>query len=324
MSRTLYRLSLHTSSRSHRGLTLVELLVVIAIIGALVSLLLPAVQAARESARRTQCQNNIRQLALGVLNYADSHEENFPSLWQTDNIDPWENFSWRVSVLPYLESSPLYDSIDTSQQPLAAANRQAIQTVISYFQCPSTPTAPRTLTSLGWENNVEAGACDYSAIHDVSNDESETPLAAVWRSKADNEDGQFGDGVGGPAFNNVDRTSPQLRTMYGRLSMIEDGLANTAMLVEQAGKPLHYNQARLAEELDVPSEGAWATAEFSSFYAAGINHDNFKGIYGFHRGAIVAMCDASVQVFAENMEVEVITALLSRNGDEIIDTADWR
>ncbi|MEM8944997.1 MAG: DUF1559 domain-containing protein [Planctomycetota bacterium] len=306
------------------GLTLVELLVVIAIIGVLVSLLLPAVQAARESARRTQCQNNVRQIALSVLNYADTHDGNLPALWQTDEINPWENFGWRVDVLPFIESSPLYDSLETTQPPLATINRQAIRTVLPYFQCPSTPSALRSLPSIGWENDVDAGACDYSAIHDVSNDFSETPLPGAWRSKATSEAIEGTDAAGTPQFTEVDRTNPQLRTKYGKLKMIEDGLANTALLVEQAGKPMLYDENRIGEEIDPPGEGAWATADFSSFYASGINRDNLKGIYSFHGGAIVAMCDASVHYFSADMEVEVVTALLSRNGDEIINANDWR
>ena len=122
---------------------------------------------------------------------------------------------------------------------------------------------------------------------------------------------------------NIDRISPTLRITAGKFNMVADGLSRTALLAEQAGKPLHYNRARIAEIIS-PREGAWATADFSSFYAAGINRDNLTGIYGFHTGAVVAMCDASVHLFSEDMEPEVVTALLSRNGDEIINTKDWQ
>ena len=84
--------------------TLVELLVVIAIIGVLVALLLPAVQSAREAARRTQCSNNLKQLGLGVTQYADTFRGAFPvgsyaCCWGT----------WQVAMLPYIEQKPLYD-----------------------------------------------------------------------------------------------------------------------------------------------------------------------------------------------------------------------
>jgi prepilin-type N-terminal cleavage/methylation domain-containing protein len=91
-------------SRLRRGFTLVELLVVIAIIGVLVSLLLPAVQSAREAARRTQCTNNLKQLALGTHNYCDVYAGVFPvgeyaCCWGT----------WLVGLLPYVEQKALYD-----------------------------------------------------------------------------------------------------------------------------------------------------------------------------------------------------------------------
>ena len=308
------------------GFTLVELLVVIAIIGTLVSLLLPVVQAAREASRRSTCQNNLRQIALGVINYSDTHKEKLPPLWKTDSPEPWENFSWRVDVLPYLESSPLYDSIQTNQPPLATVNRGAISARPSYFQCPSTPESPRIINSLGppdpSNNDITLGACDYTAIHDVANNEGETSIAAAWRSAEED----LIDGLTNPGSIdniNIDRISPTLRITAGKFNMVADGLSRTALLAEQAGKPLHYNRARIAEIIS-PREGAWATADFSSFYAAGINRDNLTGIYGFHTGAVVAMCDASVHLFSEDMEPEVVTALLSRNGDEIINTKDWQ
>src|SRR5437773_9621134 len=87
-----------------RGFTLVELLVVIAIIGVLVALLLPAVQVARESARRAQCSNNLRQVGLAMTQYADTYKQSFPvgeysCCWGT----------WLVALLPYIEQKSLYD-----------------------------------------------------------------------------------------------------------------------------------------------------------------------------------------------------------------------
>lgn len=320
-----------TANRRHRAFTLVELLVVIAIIGVLLALMLPAVQAARESARQVSCRNNLRQIALGVLQYTETHEGDLPSLWRADYdntwafIEPWEYFSWRVEVLPHLELTPLHDALQMSSTPLANVNRSSVAKQVPLFQCSSTPSTPRIIESLGpvglGPQDVQLGASDYSAIHDVASQFEDERLPAMWRSLAQSEveegDGAFPAGVGG------DRTSPAIRQKNGKLSMTEDGLANTALLVEQAGKPQHYDRRRVAEHASL-SEGAWATAEFSSFYAAGINVDNQTGIYGFHPGALVAMGDASVHMFSEDMEVEVITALLSRNGDEIISAEDWQ
>ncbi|MFM9068057.1 MAG: DUF1559 domain-containing protein [Planctomycetota bacterium] len=93
------------------GFTLVELLVVIAIIGILVALLLPAVQAAREAARRTQCLNNLKQLGLALHNYHDSRRS-FPA-GASPNVTA---FNWRVAIWPFMEQQSLFDQCDTAWQ----------------------------------------------------------------------------------------------------------------------------------------------------------------------------------------------------------------
>lgn len=298
-----------------------EMLVVIAIIGVLVSLLLPAIQAARESARKQQCQNNLRQIALSVLNYADTTNDELPALWHTDRPEPWENFAWRADVLPYLESSPAWSKLQLDLPPLAAVNLPVARMRLAFFQCPTTPSTPRWVRSLGTPDfgyeNVEAGACDYTAVYDVANSELGVPLPGAWQIADEIE-------VDGLAPVDVpdDRFNPFVRTRASRLSLIGDGMSNTVLVVEQAGKPLQYNRVRVPTVVP-PIEGAWATAEFSSYYAAGINVDNLSGVYGFHNGAMAAMCDASVHLLAEETEPEIVTALLSRNGDEIFDARDW-
>lgn len=122
----------------NKGFTLVELLVVIAIIGLLVALLLPAVNAAREAARRTQCKNNIRQLGLATLNYESSFRTLPPSAKvDTSASTTGNNVSWGVHgrILPFVEESALYDKIDTE---IAWDFQTAIDGLrIPIFQCPS-------------------------------------------------------------------------------------------------------------------------------------------------------------------------------------------
>ncbi len=153
------------STRRRIGFTLVELLVVIAIIGILVALLLPAVQAAREAARRMSCGNNLKQIALAVHNYHDTYKT-FPPLrgGQLTNNIPYPNnaypgcpgwinstgFSWRVLILPFVEQQPLYDTINFSSnmhtcyavQPWFTGPRNPRTVRISAYECPSeaTPT----------------------------------------------------------------------------------------------------------------------------------------------------------------------------------------
>ena len=136
------------SMHPRRGFTLIELLVVIAIIGVLIALLLPAVQSARESARRTQCLNNLKQLGLAVQNYATQFgvlpaqtTENTTVIAGATNVQWWT--SWTASLLPHLEQQPLYNALNFNapmlemSPPLSGANTTVALTTISTLLCPS-------------------------------------------------------------------------------------------------------------------------------------------------------------------------------------------
>ena len=124
------------------GFTLIELLVVIAIIGVLVALLLPAVQMAREAARRTQCTNNLKQIGIALHGYHDVHNT-FPSGgWIAVSGQPATqnmNTGWSASVLPWLEQRPLFDSLNLSVVYDNPANSTATYTVLQVYLCPSEP-----------------------------------------------------------------------------------------------------------------------------------------------------------------------------------------
>ena len=145
-------------SRQHRsqvragsptGFTLVELLVVIAIIGVLVALLLPAVQAAREAARRSQCTNNLKQLALALHNYHDTHGSfpagaihNYgPSLQHpglpTRVTNPDWTCSWVTQLLPFFEQGPLHDQYDFRLPMSDPVNQAVVSTPLNNMRCPS-------------------------------------------------------------------------------------------------------------------------------------------------------------------------------------------
>jgi prepilin-type N-terminal cleavage/methylation domain-containing protein/prepilin-type processing-associated H-X9-DG protein len=124
------------------GFTLVELLVVIAIIGVLVALLLPAVQAAREAARRSRCVNNLKQLALGLHNFHDANKK-FPSgSYCSPSLQPYRCHNWFGKTLPYFEETATYDQLDFELPTDAAPNRNTIlERIISIEICPSDPDA---------------------------------------------------------------------------------------------------------------------------------------------------------------------------------------
>lgn len=143
-----------------RAFTLVELLVVIAIIGILVALLLPAVQMAREAARRMSCSNNLKQIGIALHNYHDTHKS-FPGY-----RSPFGQWSWQTTILPFVEETALYDKLDVTNNKFSQAVdgtagtdvKDAIGIVIEGYRCPSTD-APEVYERDG----VKYGVSSYAA-----------------------------------------------------------------------------------------------------------------------------------------------------------------
>jgi len=150
------------------GFTLVELLVVIAIIGILIAMLLPAVQAVRESARRIQCSNNLKQIALGTLNYESAHG-GFPvnQVGHGESRGLGGHYSWLVSVLPFVEQENLHSQFDFSVNngdgqsfvmSESHPNALAASTEVPLFLCPSDTAGDNSI----WLGSANPASSSYA------------------------------------------------------------------------------------------------------------------------------------------------------------------
>jgi prepilin-type N-terminal cleavage/methylation domain-containing protein/prepilin-type processing-associated H-X9-DG protein len=280
-----------------RGFTLIELLVVVTIFAVLIALLLPAVQAAREAARRAQCVNNLKQLALATANY---HEVN---LMLPGSSYAAANLGQFVRLLPYLEQNSLYNAANFSRHVLFAENITLAGLAIGALVCPSdigSSSAP--IEALQWRG-VPPGAwrqC-YSSYGCST---------GTWALILDNRDDQFAQRYAN--LNGVIFMESKVR-----LTEITDGTSNTLLFAESAHGVL-TNDAMISSGLTNPPSrfqwwqlGHFAGPQVETFYPPNA-YKKFGSVMGnyawrnpasFHPGGVnVALCDGSVRFIKETID----------------------
>ncbi|MEK6259840.1 MAG: DUF1559 domain-containing protein [Planctomycetota bacterium] len=332
-------------SKRLRGFTLIELLVVIAIIAVLIALLLPAVQQAREAARRTQCKNHLKQLGLALHNYHDVAEA-FPPGYNVIIAPPVRDHNTKSAferLLPYLDQAPLFQSInqDTPMFMGPAGYNAAIQTqntalaatIIPGMLCPSSvgnkqdnylypanalspaggfPTANCTF---------RGGRSDYSGVTGVLG--TFANIAYSGNAGGDREGAIPPGGTGG-------KTSA--------MRDLQDGTSNTFLLGEKTGGILIYYRTQPApaavQALGPTNGGAWACSLAFEHWIAGslydgsgsggpcpINCTNLRSVghHSFHTGGChFLMADGTVRFISENIHAYTFAGLITRRKGEVV------
>lgn len=352
----------HSRSLATRkaGFTLVELLVVIAIIGTLVGLLLPAVQAAREAARRSSCGNNLKQCGLAFVNhegakkYLPVAESRFseteraamspaPPYWGAGQ-DAQKPMGALGQILPYEEQSTIYNMfnwkrpvIDPINMPPpfpGGQNNPGCMATIANYICPSTPSVP---SDYGTYYFVPAGLMSSGSILNMPRTDY-VPVKGIHSSlatcvglpNATTENGLLG-------------TTDSINNRTVKLSQCTDGLSKTILLIEEAGKQQKFFRGQMVPggppaypNIALNSfYGDWNCARYTRGYsgatianpgAAGcsvINVYNDNSPYSFHpQGVSVVRGDGSVGFLSQDVDNFVYVALVTRDGGEALDNGN--
>jgi prepilin-type N-terminal cleavage/methylation domain-containing protein/prepilin-type processing-associated H-X9-DG protein len=297
-------------SATRRAFTLVELLVVIAIIGVLVALLLPAVQAAREAARRMKCLNNMKQLALGTQNFYSTFQQ-FPST----RINP--SVYWGAQLLPYMEQTPLNGIYRFDVNYNAIENADAVKYALPFHMCPTAPTNPRFDLNVPQATGRPYAISDYTAVAGVSGNLWSGANPILTTPLPPSTDGIL---VGNKPI---------------RMKDVTDGTSNTILFIECAGRPDLWRAGKLIPN---PSNsatlrvllGGWAASNLSVMRAyttdgasqpgpCMINCSNLYAANSFHPAVCnVAFADGSARAISAKADIAVVAGIMTMAGDEVL------
>jgi prepilin-type N-terminal cleavage/methylation domain-containing protein/prepilin-type processing-associated H-X9-DG protein len=314
--------------------TLVELLVVMSIIALLASLAFPAIMMVREVARKTDCQNNLKQIGLAFHGFVDSNKGLPPA-----RVTSPKTFSWVVAILPFIEGEPLRKAYHENADFCDIVNQPVVTAALHSFQCPSSPTQNRQvklgignqgtylttdqLANYGYPAATTAayGAGGDYFVHHIISSQYDTSGGTISRSCAL-------------------QSMPGLKvTSVQPLSAITDGLSQTIVVDELAMRPVHYIKGvKQADETAQAPWSAWAGYQSMTYtpysedgvstwsaanptqgWDCAVNCNNNAGIYAFHTGGANSLfCDGSVHFLSARTSVNVVLALLTRDSNEII------
>lgn len=304
--------------RRRSGFTLVELLVVIAIIGILVALLLPAVQAAREAARRMSCSNNVKQLALGMLNYESTYNQFPPG---EIHGGPWNNGYnsnhsnahhcewdgqigiWNNLIFPFIEQQAAHDRLDfeARKQYTSVANQRIMKAIFPAFLCPSDPYRGLTTNWGVGDGRNQARICHYYAVAgSIEGSNKLHPGSPSGYSHCNYHDGMY--------FNDSATKAADVR----------DGLSNTAMLCETWGRkyPNHAAPAGMPGE---SSRGMNLHTVVYLDWTPNSNQSNPWKANSFHAGGVtMGFGDGSVRFIFDQVELPVFQSFATIQGGEAL------